>query len=489
MLMTGRARTVVTRVTMAVVTALALLVPLSLVEQTPAVAAPAPAADTCSPGTDCVELGEPSGHGLTTINNGGLRCTVTWSVDWGDGSAPTQVTLLPGAQQLVWHMYPAVGTYTETDTPTIAPSSDPDCFNVPGGWYEQRTHQVVNGLTARIAPVAPVLRAGHAFLDASASTGPRQIDTYTWDFAPEGDCPSNLSLANPSVTSSSPTLDIVVLCDLSVRLTVSDVRGRTAQQSAHVSVSPRTAGQWKPTTVDLVPEGSSADPRTPAEDFALPKREFRFALTASRCRRDTRPLLLCPPTDGLGTLEGKAYNLADVNDSNGPFHGFWFVVHNNVTVKMTGLFNPNLFKSSATKHPAPDHRGKKVNWFTLNQRRGKPVSALTKAVRAHEGWGRSGSAARPNNSGHAGATACYLREDKTRHNPAVALEMGFDRQKANLVSHTNDNLRRISGELRSAAADPLPLIWTGTTLFWNSTRHRWQPSVHNVGAAGRTPTC
>ncbi|WP_338703382.1 hypothetical protein V2W30_39240 [Streptomyces sp. Q6] len=489
MLTTRRARAVLTHMTMAVVSALVLQVPLSLAEQARAVADPAPAADTCSPGADCVELGKPSGHVLTTINTGGLRCTITWTVDWGDGTAPTQVTLLPGSQQLISHTYLAVGTYTETDTPSIDPSSDPDCSSIPGGWFEQRTHQVVNGLTARIAPVPPVLRAGHAFLDASGSAGPRQIDTYTWNFAPEGDCPGNLSLTNSSVTSSSPTLDIVALCDLSVRLTVSDVRGRTAQQTAHVSVDPRTAGQWKPTTVDLVPEGSSADPRTPREDFALPRGGFRFALSASRCRRDTRPPLLCPPTDGLGTLEGKAFNLADVNDPNGPFHGFWFVVHNKVTVKMTGLFNPNLFKSSATKHPDPDHRGKKINWFTLNQRRGKPVSALTQAVRAHEGWGKNGSAARPNNSGHAGAEACYLRKDRTRHNPAVVLERGFDQQKADLVSHANDSLRRISGELHKAAADPLPVIWKGTMLFWSSTKHRWQPAEHTVGLAHRAPSC
>jgi hypothetical protein len=482
----------------ALVASLVMLLPLSLMGQaysaveaastggTPSVRA----TSACAPDEYCVALGAPSRHDVSTINSAGLNCMIAWTVNWGDGTAADSVAVLPGQIVEVSHTYQALGTYTENAEPSIDPSSDPACFEVPGGWRYEYVWHVVELLAARIAPVTPVSRGGHAFIDASASRGPAEIESYSWDFTPEGDCPPGLVLANPSLTTTEATLDIVVLCDLLVRLTVQDVDGHTAQQTAHVSVHRRKTGQWEPTKVDLVPEGSSADPRTPRNDFLWGRVDDAFALTVSRCRRDDQPESLCPPTDGLGTLEGKAFNVTDVSDPLGPFHGFWFMIQNNVRVKQTGLFNPNMFSSSTIKHRDPADPRMRVNWFAFNRRHERPVDELISAVRMHEGWGKNGSAAHPNNSGHVGAKACYLRNKQTRHNPAVVLEALFDRSRADLVSHANDSLRRINGEMKTAAADAtMPIVWRGSKFFWDPATHSWKLEAFTIGRVRRAPTC
>jgi hypothetical protein len=472
-----------TRSLAALVVSLVLLLPLSLTGQ-------AHAATTCTstPGHYCVALGSPAEMLLTTITNGFEHCTVTWTINWGDGTAPDTVQLPPVSQTSPSHTYQALGIYTETAAAFVDPSSDPGCFQIPGGWNRQIVWEVVEPLTARIAPVAPVVRGGHAFLDASASAGPVQITWYRWDFTPEGDCPAGLTLANPSVTVTAPTLDIVVLCDLLVKLTVHDLYGAVAEQTTHIPVDPRTTGGWTPTKVRLVPQGSSADPRTPKDDF-LWGQKATMARTVSACRLDSQNLNLCPPTDGLGTLEGTAFNVTDVYDLGGPFHGFWFMLQNNVYVKQIGLFNPNLFQSSTITHPDPDRPGKQVNWFTFNQRHHRPVDAFIAAVRMHERWGKNGSAANPN-SGHVGALACYLRKDQTHHNPAVVLEALVGQQKAEVVSHANDSLRRIESELTAASNDPLPIIWSGNLSEWNPAKHSWVlSSSFQVGAGNQAPSC
>jgi hypothetical protein len=470
-----------TRSLAALVVSLVLLLPLSLTGQ-------AHAATTCTstPGHYCVALGSPAEMLLTTITNGFEHCTVTWTINWGDGTAPDTVQLPPVSQTSPSHTYQALGIYTETAAAFVEPSSDPDCFKIP--WNRQIVWEVVEPLTARIAPVAPVVRGAHALLDASASAGPVQITWYRWDFTPEGDCPAGLTLANPSVTATGPTLDIVALCDLLVKLTVHDLYGANAEQTTHIAVDPRTTGGWTPTKVSLVPQGSSADPRTPRGDL-LAGKGTALGAAVSACRHDDLNLNLCPPTDGLGTLEGKAFNVTDVNDPGGPFHGFWFMLQSNVYVKQINLFNPVMFRSSTITHPDPDRRGQRVNLYTLNQRRSQPIDALISSTRMHEGWGKNGSAANPNNSGHVGALACYLRKDQAHHNPAVVLEALIGQQKAEVVSHANDSLRRIESELTAASGDPLPIIWSGNLWAWNPAKHSWALGGYQTGSANRAPSC
>jgi hypothetical protein len=102
----------------------------------------------CKPEVGCVRLGKPVTTALTTINDAGADCTVHYSVNWGDGTAPVLVAVPPNSSTEVSHTYAAVGTYSEVEKGAVLPTSDPVCNEVPGGWDRQLDIQVIPPLRA-----------------------------------------------------------------------------------------------------------------------------------------------------------------------------------------------------------------------------------------------------------------------------------------------------------------------------------------------------
>jgi hypothetical protein len=215
-----------------------------------------------------------------------------------------------------------------------------------------------------------------------------------------------------------------------------------------------------------------------------------LGIEVSRCRTDTDPDNLCPRTDRSGTLNRIAYALGQVNDPAGPFDGSWFVESHNVKVLAAALYNPNLRADSTTRHRDPDHPGKKVNWFTLNLRRGTDVRGYVRAIHQHETWGKGGSPQHPKKSGHVGAVALYLLSKPVMSDPSLALEAEFAATEATAASHADDTLRRIEQQSIHAAKDPRPAVWRGRLWWWNSFRHRWI-NCHDIvdGDKTRPLTC
>jgi hypothetical protein len=346
--------------------------------------------------------------------------------------------------------------------------------------------QAAGVFASALGPVA-VRRGAPAPLDASFSSSTLPIAEYRWDFAPGPSCPAGTLLTNTSTASPDPVLMVQALCDLAVTLTVTDEDGNRDTDTTRVDVFARISQQWQPTTLDLLSPGPSGDPRTPRDEFDLARAPFTQAMSVSRCRRDARPRWLCPRTDVAGTLDGRAYEVIDISDPGGPFDGYWFVVANHVLIKQSSLFNPSLFKTSTVKHRDPFHPGRRVNWFRVNRMAHRPVMAMVAAVRKHENWGSAGSAVNPNNSGHAGAKACYLKSSPHLHNPAIVLEALFRTGRGDLTAAADLELRRISVELKDAAADPLPVIWTGRLLYWNSAAKRWRLTRDWIGEDPSSP--
>jgi hypothetical protein len=102
----------------------------------------------CKPDVGCVRLGKPTTTVLTTINDAGADCTVHYSVNWGDGTAPVLVGVPPNSNIEVSHTYAAVGTYAEVEKGAVLPTSDPVCNEFPGGWDRHLDIQVVPPLVA-----------------------------------------------------------------------------------------------------------------------------------------------------------------------------------------------------------------------------------------------------------------------------------------------------------------------------------------------------
>ena len=87
-----------------------------------------------------------------------------------------------------------------------------------------------------------------------------------------------------------------------------------------------------------------------------------------------------------GTLDGKAYALAQVSDPGGPFAGFFYAGGTPLKIDRVALYNPN--ESAASKHKYPDGT-KKVTWYDYNAaHHGDELAAYLAAVHDHEGWGQ-----------------------------------------------------------------------------------------------------
>jgi len=81
----------------------------------------------CKSGTDhCLYPDEELSLSLSTINNAGASCTVSFTVRWGDGAADT-VTVSPMSQRSLSHEYAKPGRYTITKEATVISPSEQLC--------------------------------------------------------------------------------------------------------------------------------------------------------------------------------------------------------------------------------------------------------------------------------------------------------------------------------------------------------------------------
>jgi hypothetical protein len=108
----------------------------------------AAASGPCKPGVGCVRLGKPVSVNLFTINNGGLSCTIHYTVNWGEGPTSGPITVSPNSEVTVSHTYAALGTFTVRALASVDAGSDPACLTVPGGWDHKIEYEVIQQLEA-----------------------------------------------------------------------------------------------------------------------------------------------------------------------------------------------------------------------------------------------------------------------------------------------------------------------------------------------------
>jgi hypothetical protein len=301
-----------------------------------------------------------------------------------------------------------------------------------------------------------VRRAARVKLDGSRSKPKSKIVKYLWKFQPEkaacpGDVPGKATRKEGRETS------VVALCGLRATLTVVARDGDRDSASTTVDVLPRGPTGWR---TPISQREKSGDPRTPHEPpsaTSLGGGAYGFSifggLNVSDCGAPSESSeILCPLQGGSGSWLGNGYELATVNDPNGPFDGYSYVVAPEIKVKRAALINPTILPGT----PFDEH----------NRQEGRDVAGFLNAIREHEGLGNGTP-----HSGHSGAIKEVLQT--ASGDPRRVIEQIFAPDREAAKKRVDGALQGIERRLDRESEDPLAEIWTGTIDFYDSYQQRW----------------
>jgi hypothetical protein len=337
-------------------------------------------------------------------------------------------------------------------------------------------------MTKRIVAKAggpyPVQRAGSVTLDGSGSVG--QNLTYSWSFAPGGDCPAGTQLGSGSMSGAKVT--VVALCGLTATLTVRDTSGNSDTATASVVVSDRPFAATSVSHAQQSWTAKQLDRRTPT-DFIYAGGPGTTGLNVNACTTATESSYLCPylkwPYGATNTRLNKGYTLATVNNPGGPFHGFSYVNAATLSVQRRALFNTTLLPTG------PKPKGAKTNFYNQNKGAGLDVDGFLAAIGQHEGEGAMGQPG----SGHTGAIRQFLAADPS-HDPDLALEAVFGPTQTAARDRADAVLTRIECDMANATGDPLPVIWGPRALvLWDPAAKGWVAGQYTVPGPYRSSPC
>jgi hypothetical protein len=336
------------------------------------------------------------------------------------------------------------------------------------------------GLIADAGGPYTTTRGDTLTLDAGASrtTDGVAIRSYQWAWAAEPDCGSSVPINSPAPATTSPMRTIVPLCSLQLTLTVTDAKRRTATATTHVAVRKRQ-GQFAATPVTHT--SSYGIPPEFGGDGPPNLSGFVAGVNVANCPNPAAVIAqpwICPAPTGAGTWQGNGYEMADVVDPGGPFDGFAYVASTSLTIDRAAYINSYLTPGG------PPPAGYTENFYTANSNAGMSVDAFLAATEAHEGMGTTASPL----GGHTGRARIALTRTGALGplDPRQRVEGQFERTRAGLQGIVDALLTDNDHELCLATADPLPMIWAGTILFWDADAliPHWTPRYIPVGTLG-----
>ncbi|HVO53792.1 MAG TPA: hypothetical protein VMT37_05195 [Solirubrobacterales bacterium] len=327
--------------------------------------------------------------------------------------------------------------------------------------YDVSMRVQASGGDLQAVPGGPysVVRAGKVKLDGSGSKPKSKIEKYKWSFKPIGsECPAGTP-AKASHKEGKQT-SIVALCDVKATLTVVARNGDRDTASTTVNVKARGGKTWR---TPFSQREVSGDPRTPHEApsaSSLGGGNYAFSLfgglNVSDCGRESESSeILCPLLErGSHSWLGSGYELDKVDDPDGPFDGYSYVVAPEIKVKRAALINPAILPGSV--------------FYKHNQEAGRDVAGFVKAVREHEGLG--GALA---HSGHGQAMKEVLAT--ASGDPRRVIEQLFAPERGKAKHEVDSALHRIERKLDAESEDPLAELWSGEIDFYDSYQHKWIP--------------
>jgi hypothetical protein len=326
--------------------------------------------------------------------------------------------------------------------------------------YDVTMRVQANGGSLHADPGGPytVRRAGKVKLDGSRSKPRSKIVKYLWKFRPiPGECPDGV----PPRTTRKEGRDtsVVALCGLRATLTVVARDGDRDSASTVVKVLPRGPKGWR---TPFSHREETGDPRTPRQApsaTSLGGGSYAFSLfgglNVSDCGAPTASSeILCPSLGNASSWLGTGYELATVNDPNGPFDGYSYVASSQIKVKRAALINPSIMPGSP--------------FYQHNLLAGNDVAGFLNAVRQHEGLGNGTPG-----SGHSLIMKTILQSPTGDPRRVIEGLFGPDREAAR--KQVDKALHAIEHRLDSESEDPLPNIWTGKIDFYNEYLQRWIP--------------
>jgi hypothetical protein len=303
-----------------------------------------------------------------------------------------------------------------------------------------------------------VRRAGKVKLDGSGSKPRPKIDKYIWKLKPiPGACPEDVPLK--STRKEGRRISLVALCGVRATLTVVARDGDRDTESTTVNVTPRGPKGWRTPFSHREKTGDPRTPHDPPSATSLGGGNYAFSifggLNVSDCGRDSASSeILCPLLGNASSWLGSGYELATVNDPDGPFDGFSYVASSQIKVKRAALINTSILpKSTFYKH---------------NLAAGRDVAGFLNAIREHEGLGNGTP-----RSGHSLIMKTILKSPTGDARRVIEGLFAPDREGAR--KRVDKALHAIEHRLDHESDDPLVDIWTGEIDFYSEYLNAWIP--------------
>jgi hypothetical protein len=162
--------------------------------------------------------------------------------------------------------------------------------------------------------------------------------------------------------------------------------------------------------------------------------------------------ILCPLLGKSGTWLGDGFELAKIDDPNGPFDGYSYVASSQIRVKLAGLLNPSILPGST--------------FYQHNVAAGKDVAGFVNAIRQHEGLGNGAP-----RTGHSGIMKEIV--ESPTGDPRRVIEGLFGPDPERARKRVDKALQVIERRLDRESADPLAHVWTGDIDFFDAYQGRW----------------
>ena len=363
--------------------------------------------------------------------------------------------------------FTATGNLLVADAPVCADTAG---ASSRGGGPVVRAMAPACGLVADAGgPYNPV-RAASFMLDGSKSkdSSGHRITEWKWTWAPGDNCRPGTKLTTDSKTGE--TVTIKALCDLKVRLTVTNDASPPDHSYAdvYVSVKARPGFDKTPASYQPGPKGHAGTPN----DQPLATAKWDAGRNVSACDARTEHLndRLCPAPEN-DSYQNHGYTTDLLDDPGGPFDLFPYVTTTDLSVNTIGLLNPYILKGG----PIPDGACPKpkaatcIDLYAYNKLHGGQVDAWIAAIKEHEGTGAPGKPL----TGHASAAAAAAKMNKGNIRKLLEATIGLTTADGQFVPYLNSEVTGVNLFIANygLAADSHD-IGTYKVYFWRPPKGR-----------------